>query len=156
MPCGSSSADGRRAADAALATRATAVMAFSDYVALGVLARFDELGVSVPGDVSLTGFDDIALSELLRPRLTTVKVSKQDLGRRAWELFAAGGDVGGGESGRVVTAIPELITRDSTAPCGDRHHPASEDREGLTDRHASAARRPRPRADAPPRQDGAG
>jgi LacI family transcriptional regulator len=117
VPCGSGSADGRRAADAALATGATAVMAFSDYVALGVLARFDELGVSVPGDVSLTGFDDIALSGLLRPRLTTVKVSKQELGRRAWELFAASGDTGGaGVAGRVVTANAELIIRDSTAP----------------------------------------
>ncbi|GLY75246.1 hypothetical protein Airi01_035130 [Actinoallomurus iriomotensis] len=117
VPCGSSSVDGHRAADAALATGATAVMAFSDYVALGVLARFDELGVSVPRDVSLTGFDDIALSELLRPRLTTVRVSKQDLGRRAWELFASSGAIdGAGETGRVVTASAELITRDSTAP----------------------------------------
>jgi DNA-binding LacI/PurR family transcriptional regulator len=122
VPCGSSSADGHRAADAALATRATAVMAFSDYVALGVLARFDELGVSVPGDVSLTGFDDIALSRLLRPRLTTVEVSQQELGRRAWESLAAasdgadGLDGGGAGDGQVVTVDTRLIARDSTAP----------------------------------------
>jgi hypothetical protein len=46
-----------------------------------------------------------------------VKVRKQDLGRRAWELFAGTGDTGGiGEVGRVVTARAELITRNSTAP----------------------------------------
>lgn len=117
VPCGSSSADGHRAADAALATKATAVMAFSDYVALGVLARFDELGILVPRDVSLTGFDDIALSRLLHPRLTTVKVRQQDLGRRAWDLFVATGDTGGiGEADRIVTVSAELITRGSTAP----------------------------------------
>ena len=117
VPCGSSSADGHRNADAAIATRATAVMAFSDYVALGVLARFDELGVSVPGDVSVTGFDDIALSRLLRPRLTTVRVRKQDVGRRAWELFVAARHTGDIDvAGRVVTVTGELIVRGSTAP----------------------------------------
>jgi LacI family transcriptional regulator len=113
VPCGSSAVDGHRAADAALATGATAVMAFSDYVALGVLARLDELGVSVPGDVSLTGFDDIAMSSLVSPGLTTVAVDKQRLGRHAWELFAASG--ADGPSGQVLTVIPALIIRGSTA-----------------------------------------
>lgn len=114
VPCGSSSVDGHRAADAALATEATAVIAFSDYVALGALARFDELGVSVPGELSLTGFDDIVLSRLVSPRLTTVAVNKEDLGRRAWQLFAGTGD--DGAAGPLVTVTPELIIRGSTAP----------------------------------------
>jgi LacI family transcriptional regulator len=120
VPCGSSSADGHRAADAALATRATAVMAFSDYVALGALARFEELGVSVPGQVSLTGFDDIPISRLVSPRLTTMAVHKQELGRRAWELFSESGESGALDGGRgVVTVRPELIVRSSTAsPAG--------------------------------------
>ena len=78
-------------------------------------------------DVSLTGFDDIALSRLLRPRLTTVEVSQQDLGRRAWESLAddaggadgldgGSGEGGGGGGGRVVTVDTRLIARDSTAP----------------------------------------
>jgi LacI family transcriptional regulator len=120
VPCGASSTDGHRAADAALATRATAVMAFSDYVALGALARFEELGVSVPGDVSLTGFDDIAISRLVSPRLTTMAVPRQELGRRAWELFSESGESGALDGGRgVVTVRPELIARSSTAsPAG--------------------------------------
>jgi DNA-binding LacI/PurR family transcriptional regulator len=113
IPCGSSSADGYDAAVTAMATHATAVIAFSDYVALGVLARFDELGVSVPEDMSLTGFDDISLSSLVSPRLTTVAVDKPDLGRRAWELFAE--TRGAVAPGRVVTVVPDLIARNSTA-----------------------------------------
>jgi LacI family transcriptional regulator len=117
IPCGSSSVDGHRAADAALAAGATAVMAFSDYVALGALARFDELGVSVPDDISLTGFDDIALSRLVSPRLTTVTVNKQDLGRRAWRLFVETGS--DAATGPVVTVTPELVVRASTtSPTG--------------------------------------
>ncbi|MEV5747342.1 LacI family DNA-binding transcriptional regulator [Actinoallomurus sp. NPDC052308] len=113
IPCGSSSVDGHSAADAALATGATAIMAFSDYVALGALARFDELGVSVPDEISLTGFDDIALSRLVSPRLTTVTVNKQDLGLRAWQLFVdTGAD---GIAGSVVEVTPELVVRGSTA-----------------------------------------
>jgi DNA-binding LacI/PurR family transcriptional regulator len=113
VPCGSSSVDGHRAADAALSTRATAIMAFSDYVALGVLARLGEIGVSVPGDVALTGFDDIALGSLVSPRLTTVAVDKQCLGRHAWELFT---DSVREEPRRgTVTVTPHLIVRGSTA-----------------------------------------
>jgi LacI family transcriptional regulator len=119
IPCGSSSADGHSAARAAVDTGATAVIAFSDYVALGILARFDELGISVPGDVSLTGFDDIALSRLLSPGLTTVAVDKQDLGRRAWELFAEGAE--DGPATRVVTVEPELIARGSTTTPAEVH-----------------------------------
>ncbi|MCP9983128.1 LacI family DNA-binding transcriptional regulator [Actinomadura madurae] len=67
VACGSGDTDGYRAADAALAAGATAVVAFSDHVALGVLARLDELGVGVPAEVSLTGFDDTSLSPAGHP-----------------------------------------------------------------------------------------
>jgi LacI family transcriptional regulator len=109
VPCGSGDVDGYRAADAALASRATALIAFSDHVAFGVLARFGEIGVSVPEDISLTGFDDLSLSRLVSPRLTTVRVRTQDLGRRAWELLP-------GPGGRVIMVMPELVVRASTAP----------------------------------------
>jgi DNA-binding LacI/PurR family transcriptional regulator len=61
----------------------------------------------------LTGFDDIALSSLVSPRLTTVAVDKQCLGRHAWELFT---DSARDEPrGRTVTVAPHLIVRGSTA-----------------------------------------
>lgn len=94
--------------DVAREAAATAIVAFSDYVAFGALARLGERSVSVPGDVSLTGFDDVLLSRLTAPRLTTVTVRKQELGRRAWELLF--------EERGAVTFTPELVVRDSTAP----------------------------------------
>jgi DNA-binding LacI/PurR family transcriptional regulator len=115
--CGSSDIDGYRATDAALESKPTALMAFSDHVALGVLARLAEVGVSVPDDVSLTGFDDISLSRLVSPRLTTVTVRKQDLGRRAWELLSGTGE-------GIMTVSPELVVRCSTA-APHKHDPQS-------------------------------
>lgn len=83
VPCGSASSDGYRAAGDALERGVTAVVAFNDQVALGALARFTELGVRVPDDVSLVGFDDIAVGALVSPGLTTVGVDKPALGSLA-------------------------------------------------------------------------
>lgn len=109
VPCGPSTVDGHRATDAALAADPTAIIAFSDYVALGTLARLAELDVAVPGDVSVTGFDDIPMSGIMNPGLTTVAVHKPLLGQLAWEqLHQQGG-------GRPVTIKPTLVVRGSTA-----------------------------------------
>jgi DNA-binding LacI/PurR family transcriptional regulator len=112
VPCGSTSVDGHRATDEALRAGPTAIMAFSDYVALGVLSRLTELGVSVPGDVSVTGFDDIPLSGVLSPRLTTVTVRKPLLGQLAWQQLHDAADV---NTGAAVTVTPSLVVRASTA-----------------------------------------
>nr|WP_265520402.1 DUF6807 family protein [Oerskovia sp. JB1-3-2] len=89
LPCGSTVDAGFAAADTALATRATAVVAFNDLVAFGLLARLNETGVAVPGDVSIVGFDDIELARFSTPSLTTAAVPQADLGRRAWERLRA-------------------------------------------------------------------
>ncbi|GED84413.1 LacI family DNA-binding transcriptional regulator [Streptomyces sp. 6-11-2] len=80
---GSTADDGYAAADAALGTGASAVMAYNDFVALGLLARFAELGVRVPDDVSLTGFDEIDMARFSAPPLTTVAVPRGRLGQAA-------------------------------------------------------------------------
>ena len=100
--------DGHSATDAALETGATAVVAFSDYVALGILIRATEIGVRVPEDVSVTGFDDIPVSRIAGPGLTTATVNKIDLGCRAFELL------GETPSDRRVTMKPTLVIRGST------------------------------------------
>lgn len=110
VACGSSSLDGHRAVDAALASGVTALLAFSDYVAMGALARLSELGVAVPEDVSLVGFDDIALSQVVSPRLTTVRVRQQALGRHAWSLLF------GEDPAEITWVTPRLIVRGSTGP----------------------------------------
>ncbi|HWC79021.1 MAG TPA: LacI family DNA-binding transcriptional regulator [Pseudonocardiaceae bacterium] len=114
VPCGAHRQDGYAAADQALAIGGTAIIAFSDYVALGVLARLRELGVSVPGEMSLAGFDNISFAGLVAPSLTTVAVDTQDLGRQGWSLLF-------GERSRDprrggVSVHPEIIVRASTAP----------------------------------------
>ena len=75
---------GYAAAQDVLASRATAVVAYNDLVAFGLLARLNELGVAVPGDVSITGFDDIELARFATPSLTTATVPQAELGRQAW------------------------------------------------------------------------
>jgi LacI family transcriptional regulator len=111
VTCGPDIDDGRRAAAEAMATGASAIVAFSDYVALGVLSWLREHGIRVPGGVSLTGFDDTVLAAMLSPALTTTTIDTQGLGRRAWELMFADG-----EETADVTVTPELVVRASTAP----------------------------------------
>ncbi len=105
LPCGAAITDGHSATDSALATGATAIIAFSDYVALGVLLRLGERGLSAPTDISVTGFDDIPTSRIAG--LTTASVDKTALGRRAYELLSTG-------SARRVHIMPSLVVRGST------------------------------------------
>lgn len=88
-----------------------AIFAANDLLALGLLRAFHEEGVSVPDDVSVVGFDDIAGSGYFEPPLTTVRQPFATLGRRAIEvLFAA---LDGAPSSRTLIA-PELVIRGST------------------------------------------
>ncbi|MFK7755172.1 MAG: substrate-binding domain-containing protein, partial [Sedimentitalea sp.] len=63
--------------------RPTAVMCGNDVLAVGALRRARELGLDVPGDVSITGFDDIELAQVAVPALATVQVPHREMGRRA-------------------------------------------------------------------------
>lgn len=71
----------------ARAPRPTAIFVGNDVMAVGVLGALDDLGVPVPGDIAVAGFDDIPLARHLRPPLTTVHVDMLGLGRRAVELL---------------------------------------------------------------------
>jgi len=68
---------------ASVADRPTAVVCFSDVIALGVLAAAERLGVQVPAEVSVTGFDDLQEARLARPTLTTVRQPIETKGRLA-------------------------------------------------------------------------
>ncbi|MEU4197133.1 LacI family DNA-binding transcriptional regulator [Kribbella sp. NPDC026611] len=67
----------------------TAVFAGTDVVAAGVYAAANEQGLSVPEDLSVVGYDDVELAQDLRPRLTTVHVPYEDLGRTAAQIAVA-------------------------------------------------------------------
>jgi DNA-binding LacI/PurR family transcriptional regulator len=77
---------GVRAADLALAVDTTAIVAFNDLMALGVLARLGERGVAVPDEISVVGFDDIRMAAMGSPPLTTVASPAAEAGRAAIEL----------------------------------------------------------------------
>jgi LacI family transcriptional regulator len=67
----------------AMRPRPTAVFATNDYMAVGLLAAVRDAGVSVPRDLAVCGFDDIAIARYLTPALTTVDVDACELGQRA-------------------------------------------------------------------------
>ncbi|MBY8345932.1 LacI family transcriptional regulator [Streptomyces spinosirectus] len=112
LACGSLTDDGYAAGPAVLGTDATAVIAYNDFVALGLLSRLAEAGVSVPGDLSLTGFDEIDLARYSSPPLTTVAVPRSELGRAAGEALAR---LMAGEDDMESRTLPvELRVREST------------------------------------------
>ncbi|WP_369794571.1 LacI family DNA-binding transcriptional regulator [Kutzneria sp. 744] len=78
---------GLQAADLAMAEKVTAIVAYNDIMALGVLARLRDRGVRVPEDVSLTGFDDLMFGALCQPPLTTVAMPVVPAGRLAVDLL---------------------------------------------------------------------
>jgi LacI family transcriptional regulator len=63
--------------------RPTVVMCGNDVLAAGAISKANELGLHIPDDVSITGFDDIELAGILQPPLTTVHVPHRDMGRIA-------------------------------------------------------------------------
>ncbi|BDX35101.1 LacI family transcriptional regulator [Mycobacterium antarcticum] len=92
---------------------ASAVFVANDQMAIGVLHAFAEAKLSVPGDISIVGFDDIPEAGYLNPALTTVRQDFQAIGRKAIDLVAATLD---GSTTNVPLLPPELIVRSSTAP----------------------------------------
>jgi LacI family transcriptional regulator len=91
------------------AKRPTAIAAASDQQAIGALRVARDLKLDVPGDLSIAGFDDIALADLVVPRLTTVRQPTAMLARRAMELVFTST-----KQGVEVLVEGELIGRDST------------------------------------------
>jgi LacI family transcriptional regulator len=97
--------------------RPTALFASSDQQAIGALRAAADLGLSVPQDLSVVGFDDIPLSDLVSPRLTTVRQAVTDLSRVAVDTLIK---LHKGESIATLQHIAtEMRIRDSSGPCPD-------------------------------------
>lgn len=90
----------------------TAVLALNDDMAIGVLSVLRARGISVPGQISVTGFDDVAVAQDLSPSLTTVRLPMAQLGALALSLALKPPAV----RPRRRTTGHELVVRDSTAP----------------------------------------
>jgi DNA-binding LacI/PurR family transcriptional regulator len=93
--------------------RTTAVFVANDAMALGLLKALHERGRSVPGDVSVVGFDDAPEAAYYWPGLTTVRQDFTVLGTRAVELTLRA--LGGEADPSLELVVPEVIVRDSTA-----------------------------------------
>ncbi|MPQ98532.1 LacI family DNA-binding transcriptional regulator [Modestobacter sp. I12A-02628] len=97
----------------------TAVFCANDHMALGLVRALTEAGVSVPHDVSVVGFDDIAEAEFLCPPLTTVHQDFAEVGRRCVDVLLERVEADGGWfDGPPVVVPSELVVRASTAPPG--------------------------------------
>lgn len=96
----------------------TAILAMSDILALGALEAASQLGVAVPTELSVVGFDDSPVAGLASPRLTTVAQPHEEKGRLAAEWLMGEIERGGSERGAPRrTILPtELVVRESTAP----------------------------------------
>ncbi|QKW17713.1 LacI family DNA-binding transcriptional regulator [Kitasatospora sp. NA04385] len=93
------------------APRPTAVLALSDICAAGALAELRARGVSVPGEVSVAGFDDIPLATDLAPALSTVRLPLTAMGESAVRLALRES----GPEAQQAEAFAEVVLRDSTA-----------------------------------------
>lgn len=102
--------------------RPTAVACVNDLMAVGAIRELHAHGISVPGEVSVTGFDNIALAEYVTPPLTTADVPRTEIGRLICEaLIPASDEVP--VSGHEIVVETGLIVRESTAgpPPSGRH-----------------------------------
>jgi DNA-binding LacI/PurR family transcriptional regulator len=98
----------------ALADDVTAVFAANDQMALGVMRALHERGLSIPGDVSVVGFDDMAEAEAFWPPLTTVHQDFAEVGRRSIEMLLH--EIEDSTRGVGTSIVPtRLVVRQSTA-----------------------------------------
>lgn len=104
---------GAAAADVGYASGATALVAFNDLLAIGVLQRLERRGIEVPREVSVVGYDDIFGADFCHPPLTTVTGPVEDAGRTVVDLLLG---IIGGDAARQVTVPTQLRIRESTGP----------------------------------------
>jgi LacI family transcriptional regulator len=96
----------------------TAVVAFDDLTALGVVRGLSSAGVRIPQDCSVVGFDGVLPAEVATPAITTIRQPLKEMGMQAAEwVMQAIGKRGRGmdEAPRLYKAQPELVVRDSTS-----------------------------------------
>lgn len=105
----------------ALETLPTAIMCSNDMLAIGVLHKLSRSGLRVPDDVSIVGFDDIRMAEMMIPPLTSIQMSRSELARAAVTALRA--HVENTSPKREYKIDTRLVVRESTAfPRGTMSH----------------------------------
>lgn len=115
MHCGDKLEDAYQAAYTLLSrpNRPTALLVINDMLAIAVMRAANDLGLAIPGDLSIAGFDDIPFSNYISPRLTTVSGKAEETGREAVRLLLS--RFAEPDLPQQVTKVEvELIVREST------------------------------------------
>jgi LacI family transcriptional regulator len=94
--------------------RPTAIICVNDIMAVGALRELRERGIRVPEDMSVTGFDNVKLSEFCYPALTTVHIPRDRIGHIIFDRLAPKPDKSAAD--REILIDPEFVLRDSTGP----------------------------------------
>jgi DNA-binding LacI/PurR family transcriptional regulator len=107
---------GRQATRTLLANgyRPTAIVCVNDVTAVGALRELRERGIRVPEDISVTGFDNIKMSEFCYPALTTVHIPRDRIGHIISDILIPNPD--GPAIEHEIMIDPEFVLRDSTGP----------------------------------------
>jgi len=120
--------------------RFTALVSFNDVAAMGAMRALQDVGLRVPADVSVIGFDDIRAASFINPSLTTVRQPLREMGWMASEYLLA--RLQGVEKFREQIVIcPELTVRESTAAVEDVRDSPRKPRSGAKDKDASPQHR---------------
>lgn len=97
----------------AAANPPTAVICSNDLTAVGMLHMAHKLGRKIPEDLSLIGFDDLFIAEMVQPALTTLHLSRSEIAARAFYAVQSVRDKIPVQQTSVI--LPQLIVRASTA-----------------------------------------
>lgn len=112
--------EGARCAQELLRSRRrfTAILCANDRLALGAIDCLREQGINCPDHVSVTGFNDMPFLDLIRPKLTTVRIQQHNAGSMAAKVLLQLIESGTAEDVPLETIMPiELVVRESTGPC---------------------------------------
>jgi LacI family transcriptional regulator len=94
----------------------TAIFCFNDIAAIGAIRALKDAGLSVPGDVSVVGFDDIQSAAYSTPSLTTVRQPLTEMGQRGAQVLLERIGNHDAEHPSEIVMAPELVVRESTGP----------------------------------------
>jgi LacI family transcriptional regulator len=94
----------------------TAIFCFNDISAIGAIRALKDVGLSVPGDVSVVGFDDIQSAAYSTPSLTTVRQPLAEMGTRGAQVLLERIANRDAPFAAEIVMAPELVVRESTGP----------------------------------------
>jgi LacI family transcriptional regulator len=92
----------------------TAIFSLTDFMCIGIYRALQEMGLKIPDDMAVVGYDDLTLTRFLQPSLTTVRQPNSEIGRKAAELILGNIREGARWKPQTVTLQPELIVRESS------------------------------------------